>query len=167
MTSGKLIGVGVGPGDPELLTLKATRALGAADVIVHFAKAGNGSNARAIVANHLKPGVQEMPLAFPITTEVPKDGAAYRDAISAFYDASATAIATHLDKGKIVAVISEGDPLHFIRPKSLPASPRCPDVGRRSVHRSHRATMCSRSCQERSPRPSSSAACAMPTPLWS
>jgi precorrin-2/cobalt-factor-2 C20-methyltransferase len=113
MTAGKLFGVGVGPGDPELLTVKAMRALGAADVIVHFAKAGNGGNARAIVASHLREGVQEMPLAYPVTTELPRDCAAYRDAISAFYDASAAAIASHLDNGKIVAVISEGDPLFY------------------------------------------------------
>ena len=49
--TGRLIGVGVGPGDPELLTMKAVRALAEADVVAHFAKAGNDSNARAIVAN--------------------------------------------------------------------------------------------------------------------
>ena len=45
MSTAKLIGVGVGPGDPELMTLKAMRALGEADVIAHFAKAGNASHA--------------------------------------------------------------------------------------------------------------------------
>ena len=49
------IGVGTGPGDPELLTLKAVRALGEADVLAHFAKRGNNGNARAIVAAHLRP----------------------------------------------------------------------------------------------------------------
>ena len=44
---GKLVGVGVGPGDPELITLKATRALAEADLVVHFAKTGSNSNARA------------------------------------------------------------------------------------------------------------------------
>ncbi len=58
----KLIGVGVGPGDPELMTLKAMRALGEADVIAHFAKAGNASHSRAIVARHLRAGVTELPL---------------------------------------------------------------------------------------------------------
>ena len=52
----RLIGVGVGPGDPELLTLKAVRALREADVVAHFAKAGNASRARAIAAEHLRPG---------------------------------------------------------------------------------------------------------------
>ena len=47
--TGRLIGVGVGPGDPELLTLKAARAITEADVVAHFAKAGNASNARKVV----------------------------------------------------------------------------------------------------------------------
>jgi precorrin-2/cobalt-factor-2 C20-methyltransferase len=112
-TIGKLIGVGVGPGDPELLTLKAMRALAQADIVVHFAKAGNGSNARAIVADHLKDGVEELPLYYPVTTEVPKEDAAYRAAIDRFYETSADVVAAHLDDGKIVAVISEGDPLFY------------------------------------------------------
>jgi precorrin-2/cobalt-factor-2 C20-methyltransferase len=111
--TGKLIGVGVGPGDPELLTLKAMRALGAADVVAHFAKAGNGSNARAIVAEHLRTGIEELPLYYPVTIEIAKDDDAYRDAIDQFYEASAAAIAARLDDGKVVAVISEGDPLFY------------------------------------------------------
>jgi precorrin-2/cobalt-factor-2 C20-methyltransferase len=110
---GKLLGVGVGPGDPELLTLKAMRALGEADVIAHFAKAGNGSNARAIIAPHLRADVEELPLLYPVTTEIPKDDAAYREALRDFYDASAATVATRLDIGKTVAVISEGDPLFY------------------------------------------------------
>jgi len=58
MSAGKLLGVGVGPGDPELMTLKAMRALGEADVVAHFAKAGNASHSRAIVERHLRPGVR-------------------------------------------------------------------------------------------------------------
>ena len=59
MSSGKLIAVGVGPGDPELMTLKAVRALARADVVAHFGKAGNGSNARTIAAAHLKPATRQ------------------------------------------------------------------------------------------------------------
>jgi precorrin-2/cobalt-factor-2 C20-methyltransferase len=111
--SGRLIGVGVGPGDPGLLTLNAIAALGEADVVAHFAKAGNPSNARTIAASHLKAGVEELSLLYPVTTEIPKEDAAYRDAISAFYDSSAATIASRLDAGRVVAVIAEGDPLFY------------------------------------------------------
>ena len=113
MSAGKLIGVGVGPGDPELMTLKAMRALGEADVIAHFAKAGNESHSRAIAAQHLRAEVIELPLLYPVTTELPTDSDGYRDAIGDFYDGAATAIAAHLDAGRVVAVICEGDPLFY------------------------------------------------------
>ena len=113
MSSGRLIGVGVGPGDPGLLTLNAVAALNEADVVAHFVKAGNASNARTIAASHLKPGVEELPLLYPVTTEIPKADAAYRQALAAFYDASASSIAARLDDGRVVAVIAEGDPLFY------------------------------------------------------
>ena len=111
--TGRLIGVGVGPGDPELLTLKAIAALKEADVVAYFAKAGNVSNARTIVGAHMPDGAEEMPLLYPVTTEIPKEDAAYRNAIRDFYDVSAAAVASYLDDGRTVAVLSEGDPLFY------------------------------------------------------
>jgi len=113
MSAGKLLGVGVGPGDPELMTLKAMRALGEADVIAHFAKAGNVSHSRAIVAQHLRAGVIELPLLYPVTTEMPACSNTYRDAIADFYDRAAAKIAARLEAGCTVAVISEGDPMFY------------------------------------------------------
>jgi precorrin-2/cobalt-factor-2 C20-methyltransferase len=109
----RLIGIGVGPGDPGLVTLNAIAALKAADIVAHFAKAGNASNARTIAACHFKDGVEELPLLYPLTTEIPKADSAYRDAIRDFYDDAAAAIAARLDGGKTVAVIAEGDPLFY------------------------------------------------------
>jgi precorrin-2/cobalt-factor-2 C20-methyltransferase len=111
--AGKLLGVGVGPGDPELMTLKAMRALGHADVVVHFAKAGNASHSRTIAVRYLRAGVTELALLYPVTTEQPKCSAAYRDAIRDFYDEAANKIAAELTGGRVVAVICEGDPLFY------------------------------------------------------
>ncbi len=113
MSGARLIGVGVGPGDPELITLKALRALGEADVIAHFAKAGNASHSRTIAAQHLRAEVVELPMLYPVTTELPKCSAGYRDAISGFYNGAAAEIAAHLEDGRVVAVICEGDPLFY------------------------------------------------------
>jgi precorrin-2/cobalt-factor-2 C20-methyltransferase len=112
-TAGKLIGVGVGPGDPELVTLKALRAFGEADVIAFFAKDGNESHSRAIAARHLRAGVAELPLLYPVTTELPTCSGGYRETIRDFYDSAAAKIAAHLDTGSTVVVLCEGDPLFY------------------------------------------------------
>jgi len=109
----RLIGVGVGPGDPELPTLKAIRMLREADVVAHFAKAGNPSRGRAIAAGHIRPDAIELPLLYPVTIEIPKSAPAYGDRIAAFYDDSAAAVAAHLNARRSVAVICEGDPLFY------------------------------------------------------
>jgi precorrin-2/cobalt-factor-2 C20-methyltransferase len=111
--SGRLLGVGVGPGDPELVTLKAMRALRDADLVVHFAKNGSASHARTIAADHLQPGVAELPLFYPLTREVPRASCTYRDALRHFYDDAAARLAAQLDAGRTVAVICEGDPLFY------------------------------------------------------
>lgn len=110
--SGKLIGVGTGPGDPDLLTLKAVRAIANADVIAYFAKRGNASNARAIIADQIKDQIEEA-LYYPVTTEISRDAADYGTAIEAFYAEAAERLATHLNAGRTVAVLSEGDPLFY------------------------------------------------------
>jgi len=111
--SGRLYGVGTGPGDPELLTLKAVRALGEADVLAHFAKRGNNGNARKIIEAHLRPDMIELPLLYPVTTEIDKDHDGYKSAIAEFYAQSADAVEQHLAAGRTVAVLSEGDPLFY------------------------------------------------------
>jgi precorrin-2/cobalt-factor-2 C20-methyltransferase len=113
MSAGRLIGVGVGPGDPELVTLKAIRTLQQADVVVHFGKSGGVSNARSIAESHLPPGVEELALLYPVTTEIPKHEEGYRTAIARFYDDSSAILAARLDAGSVVAVVCEGDPLFY------------------------------------------------------
>lgn len=111
--SGRLIGVGVGPGDPDLITYKATEAIRTADVVAYFAKAGNRSHARTIAARHFPEGAEELPLLYPVTTEIPHHHPDYKSAITGFYEASAARIATELERGRTVAVLSEGDPLFY------------------------------------------------------
>ena len=90
--SGHLIGVGTGPGDPDLLTIKAVRAIESADVIAYFAKEGRGGNGKAIVEHLLKPGIELLPLYYPVTTELDKNDPLYQSRITGFYNASADAI---------------------------------------------------------------------------
>lgn len=114
MTSpGRLYGVGTGPGDPELLTLKAARVLGEVAVVAHFSKQGRPSNARGVVAARLSSEIVELPLHWPVTTELDRHDAAYKECVSAFLDEAATSVAAHLDAGRDVAVLSEGDPLFY------------------------------------------------------
>lgn len=114
MTSkGKVTGVGTGPGDPELLTLKAVRVLREADVIAWFGKRGSSGNGRGIVKDHIREGTIDLPLIYPVTVESDKNGDEYRNAIAEFFDRSAEEIAAHLEAGRNVAVLSEGDPLFY------------------------------------------------------
>lgn len=110
---GTLFGIGVGPGDPELLTLKAVRLLRAAPAVAWFAKSGGSGQARRIADLHIGPAVEELRFDFPYTTEIPRRSAEYRAAMAAFYDAAARDIAAILDGGRDVALLCEGDPLFY------------------------------------------------------
>ena len=111
--SGRLWGVGVGPGDPELITLKALRVVRAAAVVAyHEAKPGS-SNARAVVAAELSGRQIELPLIYPLTTGTTEHAGGYEAELRAFYDRSAAQIAEHLDAGRDVAVLCEGDPFFY------------------------------------------------------
>ena len=113
LDGGRLYGIGVGPGDPELLTVKAVRLLQAAPVVGYFAKAGRRGNARAIADRWMRGGAEELPLYYPMTTEHAFDSPVYVSALVAFYADAVAAIAAHLDAGRDVALLSEGDPLFY------------------------------------------------------
>jgi precorrin-2/cobalt-factor-2 C20-methyltransferase len=103
--SGTVYGLGVGPGDPELITLKALRILRAAPVIAYPAPETGDSFARTIVAPHLPGGQTEIAIRMPLGDgQFPK---------AEIYDAAATAIADHARAGRDVAVLCEGDPLFY------------------------------------------------------
>ncbi len=111
--AGKLYGVGVGPGDPELLTVKAARVLREVPVAAYFAKSGETGHARRIADGYLGPDAEELRFDYPYTTEVPKRSASYREAMAGFYDRAASDIGAALDGGRDVALLCEGDPLFY------------------------------------------------------
>ncbi len=111
--AGRLFGVGVGPGDPELVTLKAQRIIGAADVVAYPVARHGRSVARRIAAPHLREGQVEIALGYPVTTEQTDHPGGYEAALREFYDDAAAQLAEHLDAGRDVAVLCEGDPFFY------------------------------------------------------
>ncbi|WP_442756627.1 precorrin-2 C(20)-methyltransferase [Methylocystis sp. JAN1] len=112
-TVGALIGVGLGPGDPELVTVKAARLIGQAKIVAYFGKPGRPSHARMIAERYLARGCEEMPLLYPVTTEIPFDSPDYVSALAGFYEESAQRLGAVLSQGRDVALLCEGDPLLY------------------------------------------------------
>lgn len=109
---GRIICAGLGPGDPDLMSVKARRAVESADVVAHFRKAGRSGQARRIVEGLLKPGVQELAMEYPVTTELAFDSPAYNAALSGFYDAWAARLRL-VAASQDVVVLCEGDPFFY------------------------------------------------------
>ncbi|MCI0431705.1 MAG: precorrin-2 C(20)-methyltransferase [Rhodospirillales bacterium] len=113
MELGRLYGVGVGPGDPGLLTVRAREVLEAADVVAHFCKAGRRGIARGIVDAALGPSRREHAMPYPFTTEVPPRDSNYLPVMRAFYDSCAEQLAGLLGERLSIAVLCEGDPFFY------------------------------------------------------
>lgn len=113
MTTGRLYGVGLGPGDPSLMTVRAVDVIRSADVIAYHCARHGRSIARSIAAAHIRPEQIEERLMYPVTTETTDHPGGYRGALDDFYAESAELLAAHLDAGRTVAVLAEGDPLFY------------------------------------------------------
>ncbi len=103
--TGRLYGIGVGPGDPELLTLKAYRLLQSARVVAYPAPDDGESFARSIVAEFLPGNATEIPIVIPMRVE--------RFPAASIYDEKAQEISRHLEAGTDVVVLCEGDPFFY------------------------------------------------------
>ncbi|MFD3595973.1 precorrin-3B C(17)-methyltransferase [Nocardia sp. NPDC058640] len=111
--TGKLWGIGLGPGDPELVTVKAARLIAEADVVAfHSAKHGR-SISRAIAQPYLRAGQIEEHLVYPVTVETTDHPGGYQGAIDEFYEQAAERLAAHLAAGRTVALLAAGDPLFY------------------------------------------------------
>ncbi|MGV0837917.1 precorrin-2 C(20)-methyltransferase [Mycolicibacterium thermoresistibile] len=113
ITKGTLWGVGLGPGDPELVTVKAARVIAEADVVAYHSARHGRSIARRIAEPYLRPGQLEEHLVYPVTTETTDHPGGYAGAMEDFYRAAADRIAAHLAAGRDVALLAEGDPLFY------------------------------------------------------
>ncbi|ASR34623.1 ATP-binding protein [Prauserella marina] len=113
MSTGVLYGVGLGPGDPELVTVKAAKLIGAADVIAYHCARHGRSIARSVAEPYLREGQLEERLMYPVTTETTSHPGGYEGAIAEFYELSAKRLAEHLDAGRDVVLLCEGDPFFY------------------------------------------------------
>ncbi|MEU4211596.1 precorrin-2 C(20)-methyltransferase [Streptomyces sp. NPDC026206] len=111
--TGRLYGVGLGPGDPSLMTVRAVEVITSADVVAYHSARHGRSIARSIAERHLRPGHIEEQLVYPVTTETTDHPGGYRGAMEEFYEEAAARLAAHLDAGRTVAVLAEGDPLFY------------------------------------------------------
>lgn len=111
--AGTLHGVGVGPGDPELMTLRAAKLISEARVIAYFAKRGARGHARTIASRWIDPACEEIPLHYPMTTETHWGDGAYVDALHGFYEDAAERLSHRLATGDDVVLLAEGDPLFY------------------------------------------------------
>ena len=111
--TGRLYGVGLGPGDPELVTVKAARLIGAAGVVAFHSARHGRSVARGLAEPYLRAGQVEELLVYPVTTETTDHPGGYQGAIDEFYEAAAARLAAHLDAGRDVVVLAEGDPFFY------------------------------------------------------
>ena len=115
MALGRLTGVGVGPGDPELVTVRGARLIAEAGVVAYHCAQHGRSVARAAAAPYLRSGpngtgqVEEV-LRYPVTTEGTDHPGGYAGALADFYDEATSRLAAHLEAGRDVVVLCEGDP---------------------------------------------------------
>jgi precorrin-2/cobalt-factor-2 C20-methyltransferase len=112
MTMGKIICCGLGPGDPDLMSVRAAREVRAARHVAFFRKKGHPGQARRIVEGMLAAHVSEYPMEYPVTTEIAVDSEEYARLLDGFYDDWAARLARRASRDDVV-VLCEGDPYFY------------------------------------------------------
>jgi len=113
MTMGTIYGVGLGPGDPDLMSVKADRLIRAARHVAYFRKAGRAGHARRIVEGMLHADAREYPMEYPVTTEISFRDPAYNEMLAAFYAECMAHLRGLAEAGEDVVVLCEGDPFFY------------------------------------------------------
>jgi precorrin-2/cobalt-factor-2 C20-methyltransferase len=109
---GKVICVGLGPGDPELMSVKSHRLLAAATHVAYFRKKGAVGRARRTVEGLLNPEAVELPMEYPVTTEIPFTDPEYNRLLAEFYEDWAERLAEQSRENDVI-VLCEGDPFFY------------------------------------------------------
>jgi precorrin-2/cobalt-factor-2 C20-methyltransferase len=112
MTMGRIICCGLGPGDPDLMSVRADREVRAATHVAYFRKKGRPGQARAIVEGMLAPDVREYPMEYPVTTELAFNSEVYARQMATFHDEWADRL-VDLARTTDVVVLCEGDPFFY------------------------------------------------------
>jgi len=113
MSAGTVYGVGLGPGDPDLLSVRADRLVRNARHIAYFRKSGRSGQARTLADGLIPDGAIEHAMEYPVTTEIPLHDPAYNEVLSAFYAECTKRLRRLTDAGADVVVLCEGDPFFY------------------------------------------------------
>lgn len=111
--TGTVFGVGLGPGNPDLMSVRADRLIRTAHHVAYFRKAGRAGQARSIVGGMLSPDAIEFPMEYPVTTEIALDDPGYNASLAPFYAACVAHLTGLVQSGEDVVVLCEGDPFFY------------------------------------------------------
>ncbi|WP_372573287.1 precorrin-2 C(20)-methyltransferase [Ruegeria jejuensis] len=113
MSVGTIYGVGLGPGDPDLMSVRADRLLRGAQHVAYFRKAGRTGQARKIVNGMIPETATEFPMEYPVTTEIAVTDPRYNALLADFYEDCTARLKDLSDQGQNVVVLCEGDPFFY------------------------------------------------------
>ncbi len=113
MKPGIIYGVGLGPGEPDLMSVRADRLIRGAGHVAYFRKAGRQGHARRTVEGMLAADVAEFAMEYPVTTEIPFSDPGYNALLARFYASCSAHLRALSDQGRDVVVLCEGDPFFY------------------------------------------------------